>query len=54
MNLEFLKITSPTVFYQRFELGTLGSETQCSSTEVSWELYVKGGDNVFNATGPMK
>ena len=24
---------------------------QCSSTELSSDLYVKGGDNVFNATG---
>ena len=51
MNFEFLKITVPTVFHQRFEPGTLGSESQCSSTELSWYLYVKGGDNVFNAKG---
>ena len=28
-----------------------GSESQCSSTVLSWDLYVKGGDHVFNATG---
>ena len=28
---------------------TIGSESQCSSTELIWDLYVKGGDNVFNA-----
>ena len=49
MNFDFLKITAPTVFHNRFEPGTLGSESQCSSTELSWDLYVKGGDNVFNA-----
>ena len=43
--------SAPTVFHQRFELGTLGSESQCSSTELSWDLYVKGGDNVVNAEG---
>ena len=32
MYLEFLKITAPIVFNQRFEPGTLGSEYQCSST----------------------
>ena len=51
MNLEFLKITAPTVFHKRFEPGTLGSESQCSSTEPRWDLYVEGGDNVFNAKG---
>ena len=49
MNFEFLKITAPTVFHHRFELGTLESESQCSSTELRWDLYFKGGDNVFNA-----
>ena len=39
MYLEFLKITAPTVFNQRFEPGTLGSEY----------LYVTSGDNVVNA-----
>ena len=51
MNLEFLKITAPIVFNQRFEPGTLGSESQCSSTAPSWDLYVKSGDNVVNAEG---
>ena len=51
MNFEFLKITAPTVFQQRFEAGTLGSESKCSSTELSWDLYAKGGDNVLNAKG---
>ena len=51
MNFEFLKRTTPTVFHQRFELGTLGSESECSSTELRCDLYVKGGDNVFNAKG---
>ena len=45
VNFEFLKITAPAVFHQRFEPGTFGFESQCSSTEVSWDLYVKGGDN---------
>ena len=47
MDFEFLKITAPTVF----EPGTLGSESECSFTELSWHLYVKDGDNVFNAKG---
>ena len=47
--LEFLKITAPIVFNQRFEPGTLGSESQCSSTVPSWDLYVRSGDNVVNA-----
>ena len=51
VNFEFLKITAPTVFHQRFELGTLGSESQYSSTELNWNFYVKGGDNVLNARG---
>ena len=51
MNFEFLKITEPTIFHKRFETGTLQSESQCSSTELSWDLYTKGGDNVFNAKG---
>ena len=49
MYLEFLKITAPIVFNQRFEPGTLGSEYQCSSTAPSWDLYVRSGDNVVNA-----
>ena len=49
VNFEFLKITAPTLFHQIFEQGTLGSESQCSSTELSWDLYVKGWDNVFKA-----
>ena len=51
MNLEFLKITAPIVFNQRFEPGTIRSESQCSSTPPNWDLYVKGGDNVVNAKG---
>ena len=49
MHLEFLKITAPIVFNQRFEPGTLGSVSQCSSTAPSWDLYVRSGDNVVNA-----
>ena len=49
MHLEFLKITAHIVFNQRFEPGTLGSESQCSSTAPSWDLYVRSGDNVVNA-----
>ena len=49
MYLEFLKITAPIVFNQRFEPGTLGSENQCSCTAPSWDLYVTSGDNVVNA-----
>ena len=45
VNFEFLKITAPIVFNQIFEPGTLGSESQCSSTAPSWDLYVKSGDN---------
>ena len=51
VNFEFLKITAPRVFHQRFELGTLGSESQYASTELNWDFYVKGGDNVLNAKG---
>ena len=51
MNFEFLKITALIVFNQRFEPGTLGSESQCSSTAPSWDLYVESGDNVVNAKG---
>ena len=39
VNFEFLKITAPTVFHQRFEPGTLGSESEYSSTELRWDLY---------------
>ena len=50
MYLEFLKITAPIVFNQRFEPGTLGSEYQCSSTAPSWDLYVRSRVvNVVNA-----
>ena len=49
--LEVLKITAPTVFNQRFEPGTLGSGSQCSSTVPRWDLYFKEGDNVVNAKG---
>ena len=34
-----------------WRVGTLGSESECSSTELSWDLYVKGWDNVFNVKG---
>ena len=51
MNFGFVKIITPTVFHQRFEPGTLGFECKCSSTELSWDLYVKGGDNVLHAKG---
>ena len=51
MNFEFLKITAPIVFNQRFEPGTLGSESQCSSTAPSWDLNVKSGHSVVNAEG---
>ena len=50
-NFEFLKITATIVFNQRFEPGTLGSDSQCSSTAPSWDLYVKSRDNVVNAEG---
>ena len=51
MNFEFLKITAPIVFNQTFEPQTLGSESQCSSTAPSWDLYVNSMDNVVNAKG---
>ena len=51
MNFEFLKITAPIVFNLRFEPGTLGSESQCSSIAPIWDLYVKSEDNVVNAKG---
>ena len=51
VNFEFLKITAPIVFNQRLEPGTLGSESQCSSTAPSWDLCVKSWDNVVNAKG---
>ena len=51
VNSEFLKSTAPRIFHQRFEMGTLGSESQYSSTELGWDLYVKGGDNVLDAKG---
>ena len=31
MNFEFLKITAPIVFNQRFEPGNLGSESKCQA-----------------------
>ena len=49
VNFEFLKFTAPVVFNQKFEPGTLGPESQCSSTAPSWDLYVRSGDNVVNA-----
>ena len=51
VNLEFFNIIVPTVFHQRFKLGTNGSNSQCYSTELSWDLYVKSGDNVFTDKG---
>ena len=56
MNLDFLKVTTRTVFHQIFKPATLGSESQGSSTEllISWDLYVKGRDNVSNANGRAK
>ena len=51
VNFEFLKITAPTLFHQRFEPGTFRSESQYFSTEPSWDLYVNGGGNVFNPRG---
>ena len=51
VNFEFFKTAAPIVFNQIFEPGTLGSESQCSSTAPSWDLYVKSGDNVVNAEG---
>ena len=51
MTFEFLKTTAPIVFNQRFELGTLGFESQCSSIAPSWDLYFESGDNVVNAKG---
>ena len=51
MNFEFLKIIAPIVFNQRLEPGTLGSESQCTSTAPSWDLSIKSGDNVVNAEG---
>ena len=49
-----VKITAPLVFNQRFEPRTPGSESQCSSTEPSRDLYVKSWDNVVNAKGRAK
>ena len=43
INFEYLKIPAPTVFHQRFELRTPGSESKCSSTKLSLDLYVEGG-----------
>ena len=54
MNLEFLKITAHILFNQRFEPATLRSESQCSSTAPSWDLYVRSGDNVVNAKARAK
>ena len=51
MKFEFLKISAPTIFHPRFEPWALRSESQYSFTELSWDLHVKGGDNVFNAKG---
>ena len=43
VNFEFLKITAPIVFNQRFEPGNLGSVSKGSSTAPSWDLYVEMG-----------
>ena len=43
MNLKFLKITASIVFNQRFEQGTLGSESKCSSTVPSWGAFLSFG-----------
>ena len=52
MNFEFVKILLVLPqFSTRDNAVTLGSESKCSSTELKWDLYVKGGDNVFNARG---
>ena len=51
VNFEFLKITAPIVFNQRFEPENLGSERQCFSTAPSWDLYVESGDNVVKTIG---
>ena len=51
MNFEFLKITAPIVFNQRFEPGNLRFESKCYSTAPSWDQYVESGDNVVNAQG---
>ena len=51
MNFEFLKITATIVFKQRFEPWNLGSESKCSSTAPSWDLYVESRDKVVNAKG---
>ena len=45
MNFESLKITTHTVVHLKFEQGTFRSESQCSTTELNWDLFVKGGDN---------
>ena len=43
MNFDFLKITAPTIFHQRFKPGTLRFESQCSSTELSWDRIFELG-----------
>ena len=46
-------MTAPIVFNNRFEPGILETESQCSSTAPSLDLYIyiKSGDNVVNAKG---
>ena len=51
MNFEILENYCTHSFHQRFEPWTLGSESQCSSTVLRRDLYVKGGNHVFNANG---
>ena len=41
-------ITASTVCTRELNWGY---ESHYSSTELTWDLYVKGGDNVFNAKG---
>ena len=54
MNVEVLKNIVPTVIHQKIEFVTFGSESQSFSTEISWDLYMQGGDNVFNSKGRPK
>ena len=53
MNFEFSKITTHRVVQQRFKLGIFISESQYSSPELSWYLYVKGRDNLFNTKSKL-
>ena len=53
VNFEILKITTHTVFHQRFELGTLRSESQCSPTNLNRDLNVKDSSNEFSSKGRL-